>query len=1154
MKSFLEIKNNILKSAHKISIHVTKTCLVSLALLFFQMSYTDLSAQSTALTLNMKNVSIEEVLNAIETKTDYKFLYNKQLVDVTQKTTVVCANKDVQQVLKNMLQEAGINFNISGKQIVLTAPKNNESAGLKRTLSGQVTDEKGEPIIGASVVVKDSKTGTITDINGNFKIEANENSILFISYVGYINQEVKVTSKPSLYIVLKEDNRVLNEVVVVGYGTMNKRDVTTSIASIGGKDLKEMPVGNFDQALIGRLSGIQIMQNSGRPNAGTDIRVRGTGSITAGIEPLFVVDGVPLDRSSGALEVVDMNDIETIEVLKDASSAAIYGSRGSNGVVIITTKKGKNGKTTVEYQGSIGFQKLSKKISMLNAYQYAEFSRDGHNGSYLDAVPTGSPDDPNSVRTNSWDKIPPELLPYLAKTQGLTDTDWQDEIYQTAPITRHSVAVSGGNDKSKYYISGNYLSQKGIIINSDYERYGARLNYSFNTGKTKFEINFSPSYSIENRVNSDGAYGDEGIVQSALAMCPIWPVYNPDGTYNYQGNGYWRIGTDYQHNEVINPVAEAMLVKNIIYHGNLNGNMLFDWEIVKDLHYKLNSGIIYNNYYNDYYRPSTLPLYGWKYYNAASNPVGKSSNTTYLNWLIENTLNYTKSFGKNNLNAVVGLTAQKEQMKKAAFNTTGAPNDLVQNVAGGTTLTTYSYDSQAWSLASLLGRVQYNYDNKYLLSVALRTDGSSRFGKNQRWGYFPSASAGWRIISEPFMQQLSWISNLKLRTSFGVSGNFKIGNYEQTPLLSYKKVIFGSGEGSVNTGISPSQFANDDLSWEKTAMFNLGLDASFIKDRVGFEVDVYNSNTYDLLLNVPVPTITGFGTALQNIGQVNNKGIEFSLILHNTFGKFKWDGRYNISKNINKVVALGNENAPIIKSAGTTTAYWKTEVGKPIGNYYLLQYDGVFESQSELDSYPHFANTKVGDFRFIDTDNDNAMDVSKDRAIVGNYMPKFTYGFTNDFSYKGIVLSVSFQGVYGNKILNLSKRYIANMEGNINNMTVALDRFVSVDNPGSGLVNRATRKQTGNNGTISTYHLEDGSYLRLQNVTLGYNIPKKWIGKLKMQSLKVYASGQNLITFTKYTGYNPEVNNSNGDQLTPGLDYGSYPLSKTYSIGLNVSF
>jgi len=1128
-----------------------KTILKKSILVVLVLFSTNLSAQ---ITVDAKNKPLKEILKLIETNSDYRFFYNEGLKGLDKTTSLQLKNASIDKAMSTLLINSNISFKVEGNNLIVLVAKAIDTQSTTKKITGLVTDEKGDPIIGATIKANGSRIGTISDVNGKFSLEVAEQVILTISYIGYVSIEVKVASKNNVLVVLKEDSKALDEVVVVGYGSIRRRDVTTSIASIGGADFKDMPVSNFDQALAGKMSGVQVIQNSGKPNSGMDIRVRGTGSITAGIEPLYVVDGVPLDRASGASEIADMNDIESIEILKDASSAAIYGSRGSNGVVIITTKKGKEGKTKIEYQGSYGVQEITKQIPMLDAYQYAAFSRDGHNGAYLDAVPTGNANDPNSVRPNSWDKIPPELLPYLEGQQGLVNTNWQDEIYRTSPITKHSLSASGGNEKSQYYISGNYLSQDGIIINSDYKRYGARLNYAFKAGKTKTEINFSPSYSVENRVNSDDFYGNEGVVQSALAMSPVWPVYNPDGTYNFQGNGYWRIGTDYQHNEVINPVAEAMLVKNLITHANINGNVSFDWEILKDLHFKSAFGFTYNSYANDYYRPSTLPIYGWKFYNAASNPSGTFSNTSYLNLLLENTFNYKKSYEKHTINALAGFTTQQDKMQKGSYTTTGAPNDLIPNAAGGSTLLKSAYDIQAWSLASALARIQYDYDGKYLFSAAMRTDGSSRFGKKNRWGYFPSVSAGWRIKEEGFMKDISWISNMKLRGSYGVSGNFKIGNYAQTPLLSYNKAVFGSGEGAINTGIAPAQFANEDLSWEKTAMVNVGFEMSFIKDRIGFEFDMYNSDTRDLLLNIPVPTITGFSTAMQNIGQVNNKGLEFSIVTRNKFGEFNWNGRYNISTNVNTVVALGNGDAPIITTAGTATAYWKTEVGQPIGNYYLLKNGGVFKSQAELDAYPHFANTKVGDFKFIDVDGDGVMDVSKDRTIVGNYMPKFTYGFTNDFSYKGLTLSVAFQGVYGNEILNLSKRYIANMEGNINNTTDALNRFVSPENPGNGLITRATRKQTGNNGTISTYHLEDGSYLRLQNVTFGYNFPKKMMSKLNMQNLRVFASGQNLLTFTKYSGYNPEVNNSNSNQLTGGLDYGSYPLSKTYSIGFNVTF
>lgn len=1128
-------------------------------------------SQQTKLSLDMKNARLEDVIDQIEKSSEFFFMYNKSMVNIDRRVDIVVEGQLVNQILDKLFENTDITYSIKDRQIMLiNSHLQGESVEAtsqqqKKTISGKVTDSSGSTLPGVSVAVKGTTIGVITNNDGKYNLSSiPENATLQFSFVGMKTQEIEIGKQTEINVSLQDETIGIEEVVAVGYGVQNKRDITTSISRVGGKDLKDFPVANFDQALVGKMTGVQVIQSSGKPNSGTNIRVRGTGSITAGIDPLYVVDGVPLDRGSSALEAVDMNDIESIEVLKDASSSAIYGSRGSNGVVIITTKKGMEGKTIFQYSGSYGLQQVTKKIDMLDAYQYAAFARDGHNGAYLGDVPTGNINDPSSVRPNSWDKIPPELFPYIGyKIDGtpggtvkldLTNTDWQDEIYQTAPITKHSLSASGGTEKSKYYLSGSYLSQNGIILNSDYQRFGSRMNYSFKTGKVKVEASFSPSLSIENRVNSDEPYANEGIVQSALAMSPTWPVLNVDGSYNYQGNGFWRRGIDYQHNEVINPVAEAMLVKNIIKHANLDGHLSVEYEFSNGLRYKLALAANYNHYYNNYYRPSTLPFYGSKYMDSPSNPTGSNSTTYYLDWLVENTLNYQKTFGKHHINAVAGLTTQKNQMETSSFTTTGAPNDLVQNVAGGNTVSGFSYNSQGWSLASVLGRVQYDYDGKYLLSATSRADGSSRFGKSHRWGYFPSLSAGWRIISEQFMKDISWISNMKLRGSYGISGNFKIGNYQQTPLLSYSTAILGQGEGSLNTGISPSQPGNDNLSWEKTAMYNAGLDVTFFRDKIGFELDLYSSNTYDLLLNVPIPTITGFSTSLQNIGKINNKGIEFSIITKNKFGAFSWNGRYNISLNRNKVLELGNNNAPIIKTAGgVSSAYFITKVGESIGSYYLLQYEGIFKSQGELDAYPHFSTTKVGDFKFIDVDGDKVMDVAKDRIIVGNYMPKFTYGFSNEFAFKNIDFSFSFQGVQGNEILNLSRRYIANMEGNINSMTIALDRYVSPENPGNGLINRGNRKSTGNNSTISTWHVEDGSYLRLQNISLGYSLPKKILGKV--QNLRVYFSGQNLLTFTKYSGYNPEVNlYGSSDQLTPGVDYGSYPLSKTYSLGLNLTF
>ena len=837
--------------------------------------------------------------------------------------------------------------------------------------------------------------------------------------------------------------------------------------------------------------------------------------------------------------------------MKDASAAAIYGSRGSNGVVLVTTKKGTSDKLSVSYDGYVGVQNVSKKLDMMNAYEYAEFVKDAHDNAYLDKNPNGSANDPNSSRKEGYMKIPDMLVPYLEGKTGLTDTDWQDAIFRSAMTTGHNISLSGKSNSINYFVSGNYMKKEGIIIGSDFEKYGGRLNLSGQHKRLKFGVNFAPSYSVSNSVNASGA---NGIVQSALMMPPIFPVYNPDGSYNYQGNGYLRIGTDYQINEVLNPVAMAHLQSNVTDRMSITGKAFAELELMKGLSYKLSLGGDYYGAHNDQYRQSALPLKGKNYYDTPSNPKGYSSSSFFFNWLVENQLTYTTTIDKkHNISAVLVQSAQKETMKTDNVTATDYPNDYIHTINGGT-VTEGESDKTQWSIASYLARVQYNYEGRYMLSAAIRADGSSRFGKNNRWGYFPSASAAWRISDEQFfknVKKLSFINDMKIRASYGVTGNFQIGNYDHLATMSIDNYILGNG---LAYGYKPDNIKRDDLSWEKNQMINAGIDLQMFDGYLGLSVDYYNTNTSNMLLYVPVPLLTGYSTSLQNLGKVNNRGWEIGLTSQHTFANgLGYSFNVNYAKNTNEVKELGPGNAPIISSGSVNHAYYITEVGKPIGSYYLLKYDGVFKNQQELDSYPHLANAKVGDFRFVDVDGSGDIDLDKDRTVCGNYMPKFTYGFGGKLWYGGFDMDFNFQGVYGNKILNLNRRYIDSMEGNANGTKVALDRWKSPENPGSGWVNRANRKQTGSNGRTSTWHLEGGSYLRLQNLALGYTLPRAFTQKFMVEKMRVYVSGQNLFTITNYSGYNPEVNARPSKNLTPGEDYGTYPLARTYMFGLNIT-
>lgn len=615
-----------------------------------------------------------------------------------------------------------------------------------------------------------------------------------------------------------------------------------------------------------------------------------------------------------------------------------------------------------------------------------------------------------------------------------------------------------------------------------------------------------------------------------------------------------RIGTDYQINEVLNPVAMARLQSNVTDRMSITGKAFAELELMKGLSYKLSLGGDYYGAHNDQYRQSALPLKGKNYYDTPSNPKGYSSSSFFFNWLVENQLTYTTTIDKkHNISAVLVQSAQKETMKTDNVTATDYPNDYIHTINGGT-VTEGKSDKTQWSIASYLARVQYNYEGRYMLSAAIRADGSSRFGKNNRWGYFPSASAAWRISDEQFfknVKKLSFINDMKIRASYGVTGNFQIGDYDHLATMSIDNYILGNG---LAYGYKPDNIKRDDLSWEKNQMINAGIDLQMFDGYLGLSVDYYNTNTSNMLLYVPVPLLTGYSTSLQNLGKVNNRGWEIGLTSQHTFANgLGYSFNVNYAKNTNEVKELGPGNAPIISSGSVGHAYYITEVGKPIGSYYLLKYDGVFKNQQELDSYPHLANAKVGDFRFVDVDGSGDIDLDKDRTVCGNYMPKFTYGFGGKLWYGGFDMDFNFQGVYGNKILNLNRRYIDNMEGNVNGTKVALDRWKSPENPGSGWVNRANRKQTGSNGRTSTWHLEGGSYLRLQNLALGYTLPRTFTQKFKVEKMRVYVSGQNLFTITDYSGYNPEVNARPSQNLTPGEDYGTYPLARTYMFGLNIT-
>ena len=1039
----------------------------------------------------------------------------------------------------------------------------------EKVLTGTVTEaETGNPLTGATVLVKGTNIGTLTNEAGEFTLKAPDNAeILVISYLGFQTQEIGIGGQTTFSISMSSDPLQLGDVVVIGYGQQQKRDLTTAVATVQAIDVKDKPVNSFEQTLVGKMAGVQVLQTSGSPGAGISIRVRGVGSITAGNDPLYVIDGVPVsndnNRATGdidtgtglyreqpvnVLSTLNPGDIESIQVLKDASAAAIYGSRGSNGVVLITTKKGAVGKPVISYNGYYGLQETTTRYDMLNAYEWAEMNFEGRNNTYKDRFPAGQDSDTNEERMAnlpgvSAALIPPEVQPYLDGVQGLTDTDWQDEIFRTAAIQSHSVSLSGGTQNFRYYASGEYMDQEGLIISSGFKRYSGRLNMDLTTGKLKIGINLNPTLTQHDLVNSEGPWWDHGVVGVALHISPIWPVYNDDGSYNFGGNAWGFAMTD-----AVNPVAMANEIQDNMDHLRLLGNVYAEYSILNNLSYRFSLGVDLNSFQRDYYWPSFVERRGL---SGPRVPIGIARSRFTTNWLVENLLNYKAAFGKHDLQAIAGFSAQKENFKNNELFATNFPNDLVPTLNAGQVTGGGSFQEE-WSLLSALGRVQYNYDNRYYVSAAIRADGSSRFGANNKWGYFPSASAGWRISGEDFLKDSQVISNLKLRASYGQTGNFQIPNYGSIGLLGFTDYVLGGNQ--IATGLAPSTPSNADLSWERTTMVDIGLDFGLFNDAIYLEVDYYNADTEDLLLNVPVPMSSGFTSELRNIGEVNNKGFEATLTIQNKKGEFGWSISGNFATNRNEVVSLADNVPQIIVGGGTGSAQWITTPGEPIGSYYNPVYDGVFMNQQEIETTPSVGNARPGDLKFLDLDGDGVINFAKDRQIQGNYQPEFTYGATLNLDFKGFDFSAAMQGAYGHEILHLFRRYIYNQEGNMNLMRGALSRWQSEANPGDGQTNRANRLQTGSNGQTSNWHLEDGSYLRIRNIALGYTLPQSILESLRVNNLRVYVNVLNPFTFTDYLGYNPEVNSRPDNALNPGEDYASYPLPRTYSVGLNLSF
>ena len=1107
--------------------------------------------------LRIENQNLGKVFREIEQQTKIRFAFSPQVIPVESKTTLIVSNESLGTVLAKVVKQFGLRYEVVGRQIIISPVPavgtgtsslwpNDRSSLLTASdlnVTGTVSDETGQGLPGVSVVVKGTSRGTSTDANGQFRLSVPDpKSILVFSYVGYEPQEMAVNNQTTFTISLKTDNKSLNEVVVVGYGTQKKADLTGAIAVISADKLKSRAAVSYGEALVGQMAGVQVQQTNGAPGGeGLTIRVRGTGSISAGSNPLYVIDGYPIDGNGFSL--VNPSDVESIQVLKDASSTAIYGSRGANGVVIVTTKKGKIGAPTISFNSFYGLQQVSKKIGVMNTQEYLQFFKDGHNQAWLDRTPLPGDaphtiNDPNSVReryTNSSFYVIPESF---NNPGNFPDINWQDQIFRTAPTQRHELSIAGGVDKTRYAVSGGYTNQQGIQINSDYKRYNLRTSVTSNLSK-KLEVGITISgyYSEKDSVDN----GKDSPLAYSLYLPPIYPQRNADGTYGSQVRN-----PEIWAGDVANPVGIAENITNYSSRNGFIASTYAQYQIIDGLTYRLSLNGSLDNRRFKYYRPSFVDTDG-----SRAPKTAEARNETWLNrdWLVEQTLNYSRTVStKHVINLLAGYTTQKSYGEYARVNAQNFPNDVVRNLSAGQIVGGTNTETQ-YSLISYLGRFNYAYDDKYLLTASIRTDGSSRFGANNKWGTFPSASVGWRVSSESFMQGIRPVSDLKLRASWGLVGNNRIGDYDAIARVSTGYNVLNN---ALINAVSPVNYPNSDLGWEKTRQWNLGFDLGLLNERVRLEADFYNSRSVDLLLSVPVPTLTGYANQLQNIGQVENKGMEYLLRTRNTVGAFKWSTDFNISFNKNTVLALGPDRRPIYAGAPSAGNTFITTIGQPIATFFGYQYDGVFKNQAELDAAPHLANDHAGDPRYVDMNKDGQI-TADDKTFIGNNQPKFIFGFSNDFAYKGFDLNLQLTGSQGAKLFSFFNRMVGIYHGDRNGLLKLNNRWRSETDLGSGDILRANRDPKGLQKEPSSYWIEDGSFVRIRNVSLGYTFPNSMLKPLGVKSLRAYLTGQNLYTFTKYPGYDPETS-SEGSGLSRGGDYLGYPSARTLIVGLNVTF
>ena len=1073
-------------------------------------------SQNAKVSIRMNNVKLDKILNEIENQTDYLFIYNNQ-VDINKITSVKVKNEAVAQVLDRILSGTGINYELEGTHIILTteAIKDLHAQQQAKTVTGTVTDVSGEPIIGANIRIKGTTTGTITDIDGNFSIKAEPQSVIEVSYIGYLTQETVINNQKSIRFLLKEDTKTLDEVVVIGYGVQKKADLTGSVANINTEKLNTQSNANIGQALQGKIAGVDIVSQGGAPGSGTRIMVRGIGTLNNAF-PLYIVDGMYMN----SIDHINPNDIASIDVLKDASSAAIYGSRAANGVIIVTTKEGSNteGKPIIDLSVNLGISTASKFLDMLDAKGWAE------------------------VTTIARQAIGKPALDMATDLANKPDNDWQDIMFRPALMQNYNLSVKGGGKYSTYYTGLGYFNQDGIVKGTNYQRYNIQSKNDYKRGIFSAGTNLIISFSHDKPLHQELR---GGMIGTILQSVPTLEKYDDTREGGYGGT----------YGDVVNiPHPLAIIDDNIMDRYNENvkifANLYAQIELFKGLKYKLNltpdfSFERYKNYLNKYD------------FGLVTNSITQLTERQRRrrNILVENLLTFDRTFGEHKISALAGYTYQDSRFRHIQAYGEGLPQGLEEIDAA---TTNRSNEGNSWRsvLTSILGRVFYSYQNKYLFTATIRRDGSSKFGKNNRYGYFPSFSLGWNVAEEKFMENVHWLDQLKLRGGYGVLGNQEIDNYQYSSTIT-TGINYPDGNGGLLQGAFPKNFANPDIKWEETAMTNVGIDFMAFNNRLSLTADYYVKNTKDILLTVPIPISSGGANdPIRNAGKIRNNGFEFNL---GWMDQPNPDISYGInligSFNKNKVIAMGSESGSI-KGGSTnqniTTS--ETKAGYPIGGYWLISTAGYFNSQEEVDAYAKDGKkiqpaAEPGDIKFVDANNDGVIN-DDDRVFQGSPFPDFTFALNGNMRYKNFDLSIGLQGVLGNKIYNATRQTLEDVTKGSNFLASCLD-YWTPENKNASHPRLTWDDPNRNTRAESDRYLENGSYLRLRSVQLGYTFPQTWF-KGAIQHARVYINAENLFTITSYSGYSPDVNADNANYR--GFDNFIYPTNRTFMLGLNVTF